>query len=98
MVKDNMKQYVPTDIRLRDWMTLDTRVSHILRLLIETENILIELDDYQREHNQCYEDLEDFNLKLFVYRKEFTKYIDEHPELLEIDKYLNEKGTFPFFF
>ena len=68
MEKDNMKQYVPTDIRLRDWMTLDTRVSHILRLLIETENILIELDDYQREHNQCYEDLEDFNLKLFVYR------------------------------
>lgn len=30
MEKDNMKQYVPTDIRLRDWMTLDTRVSHIL--------------------------------------------------------------------
>ena len=89
-----MKSYVPTDIRLRDWMTLDTRVSHILRLLIETENILIELDDYQREHNQCYEDLEDFNLKLFVYRNEFTKYIDEHPELLEIDstvdKYMKE--------
>ena len=43
MEKDQMKSYVPTDIRLRDWMTLDTRVSHILRLLIETENILIEL-------------------------------------------------------
>ena len=39
------------DIRKRTWMTSDSNVGKILSLLIETENLLIDLDEYLVHNN-----------------------------------------------
>ena len=78
------------DIRLRDWQKLDTRVSKILNLLIEAEDILGEIDDYQMDNDQCYPDIEDIYNQVANIRGEYTIYIDNNLELLEIDESINE--------
>ena len=80
-----------TDIRPRKWMNLDTRVS---KALIEAEDILMDLDDYQMGNGQYYTDFEELYNQLADVREHFADYIDKHPELLtmdqEIDEYFNK--------
>ena len=93
-----------TDIRPRDWMNLDTRVSKVLRLLIEAlrllieaEDILMDLDDYQMGNGQYYTDFEELYNQLADIREHFADYIDKHLELLtmdkDIDKYFNKDNV-----
>ncbi len=78
------------DIRNRDWMHLDTKVSKILRLLLDAENELMDLDDYQLWNGQEYSAFEDFYNQLSDFRERYTKYIDEHKELLTMDDKINQ--------
>ena len=78
------------DIRLRDWMETNTYVARVAKLLIEADNILTDLDDYQVRHDQIYPDIEDFELKVNSLLYEFIKYIDENKELLLIDEKVDE--------
>ena len=86
-----------TDIRPRDWMNLDTRVSKVLKLLIEAEDILMDLDDYQMGNGQYYTDFEELYNQLADVREHFANYIDKHLELLtmdeEIDNYFEEQSV-----
>lgn len=85
-----------TDIRPRKWMNLNTRVSKALKLLIEVEDILMDLDDYQMGNGQYYTDFEELYNQLADIREHFADYIDKHPELLtmdeDIDKYFNKNN------
>ena len=72
------------DIRNRDWSKLDTKVAKLLNLLIEAENILIDLDEYQMKNEQCYPEIEDMMLQLGVIREHYTKFVDNHKEVLLI--------------
>lgn len=72
------------DIRKRDWSTLDTKAAKLLNLLIEAENILIDLDEYQMENEQCYQEIEDMMLQLGVIREHYTEFVDNHNEVLLI--------------
>lgn len=72
------------DIREKEWMSLDTKVSKLLKLLIEAENILMEFDEYQLEHNQCYPKIEDMMLQLGDLRNSYSNYIDDNMEILKI--------------
>lgn len=72
------------DIRNREWLKLDTKVAKLLNLLIEAENILIDLDEYQMENNQCYPEIEDMMLQLGVIREHYTEFVDNHKEVLLI--------------
>ena len=47
------------DIREREWSKIDSKVSKILNYLIEAENILVDLDEYQMENGQNYPEIED---------------------------------------
>ena len=78
------------DVRLRIWMKNNTYVARVARLLIESENILTDLDDYQVRHDQIYPDIEDFNLQVGAIRDDFIKYIDDNKELLLIDEKVDE--------
>ncbi len=86
-----------TDIRPRDWMNLDTKVSKTLRLLIEAEDMLMEFDDYQMGTGQYYTDFEELYNQLADVREHFADYIDKHLELLtmdeDIDKYFEEQSV-----
>lgn len=70
------------DIRLRKWLILDTPAANVLKHIIEAEDILISLDDYQIDNNQAYSDIEDMMLNIGKLRKQYTNYIDAHEELL----------------
>lgn len=74
-----------TDIRPRDWMNLDTRVSKTLKLLIEAEDNLMDLFDYQNDNDGCYPSFEDFYNQVADIRSRFADYVDEHKELLTMD-------------
>ena len=71
-----------TDSRERDWLKLNTPAAKALKHILEAEDILISLDDYQMENNQSYPELEDMMLKIGDLRNTYTKYIDNHEELL----------------
>lgn len=88
-MSEDHKEKLVSDIRIRDWMNLDTKVSNAAKLLISAENILTELDDFQLWNGQDYPDLEDFNLQLSEFRNKFINYIDEHKELLTMDEKVN---------
>lgn len=70
------------DIRERDWLKLNTPAAKALKYILEAEDILISLDDYQMENNQAYHEIEDMMLSIGELRKRYTKYIDNHEELL----------------
>lgn len=70
------------DIRERDWLKLNTPAAKALKYILEAEDILISLDDYQMENNQAYHEIEDMMLSIGDLRKRYTKYIDNHEELL----------------
>lgn len=88
-MSEDHKEKLVSDIRIRDWMNLDTKVSNAAKLLISAENILTELDDFQLWNGQDYPDLEDFNLQLSEFRNKFINYIDGHKELLTMDEKVN---------
>lgn len=78
------------DIRVRDWMNLDTYVSKVLRLLIEAEDILMDLDDYQMGNDQYYSDFEELYNRISNVRNDFANYVDNHKELLTMDKEIDD--------
>lgn len=72
------------DIRRREWMNIDSKVSILLNYLIEAENILLELDEYQMENGQKYPELEDMMLQMGELRNQYTEFVDRNLELLKI--------------
>lgn len=70
------------DIRERDQLKLNTPAAKVLKYILEAEDILISLDDYQMENNQAYHEIEDMMLSIGNLRNRYTKYIDSHKELL----------------
>ena len=72
------------DIRRREWMNIDSKVSILLNYLIEAENILLELDEYQMEIGQKYPELEDMMLQMGELRNQYTEFVDRNLELLKI--------------
>ena len=82
--KINESGVVLPDIRNREWLKLNVPAAKILQSILEAENYLIELDDYQMEHGQIYPKIEDMMLQIGQLRNDYTKYIDEHEELLFI--------------
>lgn len=72
------------DIRRREWMNIDSKVSILLNCLIEAENILLELDEYQMENGQKYPELEDMMLQMGELRNQYTEFVDRNLELLKI--------------
>lgn len=72
------------DIRERSWKNIDCIASNLLNLLIEAENILLKLDEYQMKNNHCYPEFEDFMLQISDLRAKYTAYIDNNIEILEI--------------
>ncbi len=74
-----------SDIRERSWINHNSRASKLLKLLIDAENILLELDEYQVENNQSYPEIEDMMLEFGEFREKYTKFIEKNPELLKIE-------------
>lgn len=72
------------DIRYREWLKYDTKISRALLYIISAENILGELDDYSLENNQCYPEIEELYNQLASIRSDLTKYVDENPDILSI--------------
>ncbi len=79
MNKINLK-----DIRKKDWLEKDSTVSTILENLINVENLLISLDEYNTDKNLNYDLIEDFMLQIGNIREKFTNYIDQNIELTNI--------------
>ena len=75
-----------SDIRERDWKNINCNAAKILNLLIETENLFIDLDEYQMENDQCYPEIEDIMLLIGDIRERYTNFVDNHLEVLEINK------------
>ena len=73
------------DIRYRVWSKKDNPAARLLNLLIEAENILIELDDYQMNNNQCYPEIEDMMLQIGAIREDYTKFVEKNIDILKID-------------
>ena len=72
------------DIRYREWIKQNTKISHALLSIMNAENILAELDDFSLENNQCYPEIEEFYNQLAALRSELTKYVDDNPDILNI--------------
>lgn len=71
------------DIRYKDWINIDSKVSKLLKLLIEAEDILIDLDEYQMENDQIYPEIEDMMLQLGELRNDYSNFIDNNLDLLK---------------
>ena len=72
------------DIRDRDWLKIDSKVSKVLKLLVAAEDIMIDLDEYQMDNNQIYPEIEDMMLQLAELRKDFIDFVDNNLELIEL--------------
>ena len=72
------------DIRKRTCMTSYSNVGKILSLLIETENLLIDLDEYLVHNNPELNSIEDFMLELGDFRDRFTSYVDKNSDLVNV--------------
>ena len=72
------------DIRDREWLKCNTKISQALLHIINAENILNELDDFSLDNDQCYPDIEDFYNELANLRFRITKYVDENQDILNI--------------
>jgi hypothetical protein len=72
------------DSRKRKWINKKCDAAKLLQLLIASEDIFDDLDDYQMANFQNYPEIEDMMLQITMLRIDYAKYIDEHPELLEI--------------
>lgn len=74
------------DIRNRNWMNGESHAAKILKLSIELENLLMDLDEYQMDNDQCYPDIEDMMLEFGEFRKKYTNFVDNNLEVLDIKK------------
>lgn len=72
------------DIRYREWLKYDTKVSQALMYIISAENVLGELDDFSLENDQCYSEIETLYNRLAAVRADLTRYVDENPDILNI--------------
>jgi len=72
------------DIREREWSKIDSKVSKVLNLLVEAENIMVDLDEYQMENGQNYPEIEDMMLQLGELRNNFTNFVDNNLEMIEL--------------
>lgn len=72
------------DIRERSWKNIDSDTAKLLNLLIEAEDILIELDEYQMKNGQNYPEFEDFMLQIGDIRARYTEFIDKNLDILDI--------------
>jgi hypothetical protein len=72
------------DIRYKEWINDKSKVSLVLKKLIEVEDLLIDLDEYNTNNNLDYDNLEDFMLQIGELREEFTDYVEKNTDLKEI--------------
>lgn len=72
------------DIRYKEWINDKSKVSLVLKKLIEVEDLLIDLDEYNTKNNLDYDNLEDFMLQIGEIREEFTDYVEKNTDLKEI--------------
>lgn len=72
------------DIRNKEWLKKDSTVSDIQNKLIEVEDLLMSLDEYNSNNDLNYEYLEDFMLQIGNIRAAFSNYVDNNLELTDI--------------
>lgn len=72
------------DIRYKEWINDKSKVSLVLKKLIEVEDLLIDLDEYNTNNNLDYDNLEDFMLQIGELGEEFTDYVEKNTDLKEI--------------
>ncbi len=72
------------DIRYKEWINDKSKVGLVLKKLIEVEDLLIDLDEYNTNNNLDYDNLEDFMLQIGELREEFTDYVEKNTDLKEI--------------
>lgn len=72
------------DIRDRSWRNINSDTAKLLNLLIEAEDILIRLDEFQMENGQNYPEFEDFMLQIGDIRSRYTEFIDKNLDVLDI--------------
>lgn len=72
------------DIRERDWRNIDAPAAKIMNLLVETEDILMELDEIQMNNNQCFPQIEDFMLQIGEIRSKYSDFVDNNSDILDV--------------
>lgn len=72
------------DIRNKEWLKKDSTVSDIQNKLIEVENLLMSLDEYNTNNGLDYDYIEDFMLQIGKIREAFSNYVDKNLELTDI--------------
>ena len=72
------------DIRNKEWLKKDSTVSDIQNRLIEVENLLISLDEYNTNNDLNYDYLEDFMHQIGNVREAFSNYVDKNLKLTDI--------------
>ena len=72
------------DIRNKEWLKKDSTVSDIQNKLIEVENLLMSLDEYNTNNGLDYDYIEDFMLQIGKIREAFSNYVDKNSELTDI--------------
>ena len=73
------------DIREREWSKINIDTAKLLNLLIEAEDILVNLDEYQMNNGQCYPDVEDMLLEIGYLRAKYTDFVEKNIEVLNIN-------------
>lgn len=73
------------DCREREWMKINSDSAKLLNLLIQTENIFLDLDDYQMNNGQCYPEIEDMMLQIGYLRSKYTEFVEKNSEILKIN-------------
>lgn len=78
-VKEQMK-----DIRYREWLKYDSKISQAVLHIISAEDLLAELDEFSMDNDQCYPEIETLYNKLAFFRAEILKYVDKNPDILDV--------------
>jgi hypothetical protein len=73
-----------SDIRYKEWINKDCKVSQALKLFIELEDILGELNDYFFKQGDWGNDFEDYKIDVGVTRYEFCKTVEKDETLFDI--------------
>lgn len=73
------------DIRYRDWLKYDSKISQAVLHIINAENILAQLDEFSMDHEQCYPEIEELYNKVAFLRSEILDYVDKNPDILDVN-------------
>lgn len=73
------------DIRYRDWLKYDSKISQAVLYLLNAENILAELDEFSMDNDQCYPEIETIYNKVASLRAEILEYVDKNPDILGVN-------------